>query len=166
MPAEAVDVARLQRRSWSSSPALATAMSAVTADETVRAWHDAIVKPPLAHCRVLVAIGDGAIIGFAVTGPSADPDRADTDGVIAEFVVDEPNLEAGHSSRLMNAAVDTLRADGYEAAAIWLPSDADPLRDFLLSCGWDTDGAHREMGSEDQATSVKLIRMVTDITTD
>lgn len=166
MPAEAVDVARLQRKSWAASPALATAISTVSADATVRAWHDAIVKPPLAHCRVLVAIGDGAIVGFAVTGPSGDPDRADTDGVIAEFIVDEPNLEAGHSSRLMNAAVDTLRADGYEAAAMWLPADADVLRDFLVSCGWDTDGAHREMGSEDDTASMKLIRMVTDITTD
>ena len=166
MPAEAVDVARLQRRSWAAMPALASAMSEVTADETVRAWHEAITKPPLAHCRVLVAIGNGAIVGFAVTGPSGDPDAELTDGVIAEFVVDEDNVEAGHSSRLMNASVDTLRADGYGVATMWLPSDADGLRGFLVECGWATDGAHREMGMDEDSPSVKLVRMVTDITTD
>lgn len=165
MPAEAVDVARLQRRSWAATPGLATAMSGVSADETVRAWHEAITKPPLAHCRVLVALGDGAIVGFVVTGPSADPDAEPTDGLIAEFVVDEAGIDAGHSSRLINAAVDTLRADGYEVATLWLPNDADGLREFLIGCGWATDGAHREMGSEDGTTSMKLIRMVTDITT-
>ncbi|MGV8847051.1 GNAT family N-acetyltransferase [Tessaracoccus sp.] len=164
MPSEAVDVARLQRKSWAASPALAAAMSGISADATVRAWHEAIVKPPLAHCRVLVALGDAAIVGFAVTGPSNDPDRQDTDGVIAEFIVDELSVESGHSSRLINAAVDTLRADGYEVATMWLPADSDGLRDFLVGCGWGTDGAHREMGSDDETTSVKLIRMVTDIT--
>ena len=165
MPAEAVDVARLQRRSWSAVPALAGAMSGISADETVRAWHDAIVKPPLAHCRVLVAIGSGSIVGFAVTGPSNDPDAEPTDGLIAEFVIDEPSIEAGHSSRLINAAVDTLRADGYTVATMWLPADADSTREFLVGCGWATDGAHREMGVDDDSATMKLIRLVTDITT-
>lgn len=164
MPAEAVDVARLQRRSWAATPGLAAAMSGVAADETVRAWHEAITKPPLAHCRVLVALGDGAPVGFAVTGPSNDPDADPTDGLIVEFVVDEASVEVGHSSRLINAAVDTLRADGYEVATLWLPSDADGLREFLIACGWATDGAHREVGTEDGAAIMKLIRMVTDIT--
>ncbi len=164
MPAEAVDVARLQRRSWAATPALSGAMGGVTADETVRAWHEAITKPPLAQCRVLVAIGGGAIVGFAVTGPSGDPDAEPSDGTIVEFVVDEDTVEAGHSSRLMNAAVDTLRADGYGTATMWLPSDADGLRGFLVECGWGTDGAHREMGVDDDSPSVKLVRMVTDIT--
>lgn len=164
MSAEAVDVARLQRKSWAMTPGLAEAMAGISADETVRAWHEAITKPPLAHCRVLVALGAGAIVGFAVTGPSNDPDAELTDGLIAEFVVDETSIEDGHSSRLINAAVDTLRADGYDVATLWLPSAADGLREFLIGCGWGTDGAHREMGSEDGAASLKLIRMVTDIT--
>ena len=165
MPSEAVDVARLQRKSWAATPTLAAAMSGISADATVRAWHDAIVKPPLAHCRVLVALGDAAIVGFAVTGPSSDPDAEPTDGLIAEFVVDEKGIEAGHSSRLINAAVDTLRADGYQVATMWLPTDADGLRDFLVGCGWATDGAHREMGVDDDSATMKLIRLVTDITT-
>lgn len=163
MPAEAVDVARLQRREWSRTPLLASAMKGVSADETVRAWHEAIIKPPLAHCRVLVAIGQGQVVGFAVTGPSGDPDADVTDGLIAEFVVDEAGIDA-HHGRLLNAAVDTLRADGYETASIWIPSDADPMREFLVETGWATDGAHREIGDEGGEESVKLVRLATDIT--
>lgn len=164
MPAEAVDVARLQRREWSRTPALAQAVKSVSADETVRAWHEAIVKPPLAHCRVLVAIGQGQVVGFAVTGPSGDPDAEVADGLIAEFVVDEPGIDA-HHGRLLNAAVDTLRADGYETATIWIPSDADPMREFLVETGWAADGAHREVGDDagGDPVTLKLIRLVTNI---
>lgn len=164
MPAEAVDVARLQRRAWGRNPALATALRQISADESVRAWHEAIARPPLAHCRVLVAIGDGQVVGFAVTGPSGDPDAEPDHGLVAEFVVDEASVEDGHSSRLINAVVDTLRADGYSVATIWVPSDADDLRRFLVDCGWATDGAHREVGPDDEEASLKLVRLHTDIT--
>lgn len=170
LPAEAVDVARLQRKSWAAHPVLASALSQISADETVRAWHEAIARPPFATLRVLVAIASGMIVGFAVTGPSDDPDAGPTDGMIGEFIVDEDSVADGHSSRLINAAVDTLRADGYEVATIWLPSDADDLRRFLVECGWATDGAHREVGPEPgddgvvpEAGTLKLLRLHTDI---
>lgn len=168
MPAEAVDVARLQRKVWGANPVTARALREISADETVRAWHEAITKPPLAHLRVLVAHASGIIVGFAVTGPSNDPDAAPTDGLIAEFVVDEDSVDDGHSSRLVNAAVDTLRADGYEVATIWLPTEADERRQFLVECGWATDGAHREVGPEDgdETATLKLLRMHTDIRQD
>lgn len=166
LPAEAVDVARLQRKAWAAHPALAGALSRISADETVRAWHDAITRPPLAHLRVLVAHASGMIVGFAVTGPSSDPDAAPTDGLIAEFVVDEDSVAEGHSSRLINAAVDTLRADGYEVATIWLPTDADATRQFLVECGWASDGAHREVGPEEGEMALKLLRLHTDIRAD
>lgn len=171
MPAEATDVARLQRRAWGANPVMARALGEVSADEMVRAWHDAIVKPPLAHLRVLVAQASGMIVGFAVTGPSSDPDASPTDGLIAEFVIDEESVDDGHSGRLINAAVDTLRADGYEVATMWLPADADERRQFLVECGWAPDGAHREVGPEDtegapEAGGLKLLRMHTDIKQD
>ena len=73
MPSESVDLARIQRRAWSESGALAAAVAGMGADEATRAWHDAIVRPPLAHFRVLVAIGEPGVVAFAVTGPSPPP---------------------------------------------------------------------------------------------
>ena len=119
LPAEAVDIARIQRRAWAEAGMPPEALSAVPADVATRAWHEAIVKPPLAHCRVLVAVGDAGVVGFAVTGPSGEPDRDNADGTIAEFIVDPKHRRKGHGSRLMNAAVDTLRTDGFEVAVFW-----------------------------------------------
>ncbi|CAL8975688.1 Mycothiol acetyltransferase [Tessaracoccus sp. O5.2] len=163
LPAEAVDVARIQRRAWAESGLLAAAGGGLPADEAARVWHEAIVKPPLAHLRVLVAIGDDGVVGFAVTGPSGDPDREERDGTIAEFVVDPRHRGAGHGSRLMNAAVDTLRQDGYEVATMWVRAADDGLRAFLVACGWAPDGAHQEIATADGAPGVKLVRLHTDI---
>ncbi len=164
MPAEAMDIARLQRRAWSRTPGMGPALAAFPADHAVRTWHEAIVKPPLAHCRVLVALGRGQVVGFAVTGPSNDPDAEATDGMVAEFITDE---ELGdHAARLMNAAVDTLRADGYETVTWWVRADDDPLRGFLVESGWGADGAHRCLGFEDEADAVKQVRLRTQIAGD
>ena len=63
----------------------------------------------------------------------------------------------------MNACVDTLRADGFVRARHWLRSDDDVRRTFLTEAGWAPDGAHREIGSEDDAVRVKQIRLHTAI---
>jgi acetyltransferase len=165
MPAEATDIARLQRKAWSRQPGTATALATIPADQAVRTWHEAIVKPPLAHCRVLVALSRGQVAGFVVTGPSNDPDAEATDGMIAEFVTEDDELN-DHASRLVNAAVDTLCADGYETATWWIRSGDDALRGFLTECGWAADGAHRSLGIEDESDAVKQVRLMTRITGD
>ncbi len=164
LPSEAVDLARIQRRVWSQSEGLAAAVRTTPADEATRAWHDAIVRPPLAHFRVLVAIGDTGVVGFAVTGPSGDDDAEETTGALGEFVVDPAQRRNGHGSRLLNAAVDTLRTDGYRVATMWVPSGNDDLRSFLLAAGWGADGAHQEVGVDEDGTHLKLVRLHTDIT--
>lgn len=162
LPAEAVDIARIQRAAWAASPALAAATASIAADEATRAWHEAIVRPPLAHQRVLVAIGRLGVAGFVVTGPSPDEDAEVTFGCLAEFVVDPTQRGEGHGSRLLQAAVETLRADGYEVATIWVPTTDDALRKFLVSAGFAPDGAHQELGLDDEVR-LKLVRLHTDI---
>ena len=164
LPQEAVDIARIQRRAWTDGGVLAAALDEVTADEATRAWHEAIVKPPLAQLRVLVAIGEAGVVGFVVTGPSGDHDRSASDGYIAEFIVDPKFKGKGHGSRLMNAAVDTLQKDGFTVATIRVPSANDHLRQFLTECGWAPDGAHQKVGiGEDEETAIKMLRFHTDI---
>ncbi|OYN91394.1 GNAT family N-acetyltransferase [Parenemella sanctibonifatiensis] len=175
LPAEAPALAGLQRRVWRtdlpeelSAELLAQGEGAMTA-----AWQSAIHAPPEARFRVLVAVADGTaetagrtIVGFAAVGPAADPgsDPATT-GLIGEFLIDPDARRQGHGSRLLNACIDTLRADGCTLAQWWLSSTDDVTRAFAVAAGWAADGAHREIGSEDGAR-LKQVRLHTSLAKD
>jgi hypothetical protein len=64
---------------------------------------------------------------------------------------------------LLNATVDTLRADGFTRATWWVRSDDDVLRHFLLEAGWAADGAHTEVAIDEDGPRVKLVRLHTAI---
>ena len=167
LPVEAAQIAAVQRRGWVQQlPAeLAESMLAgVDLDAMTGSWHAAIVRPPLAQFRVLAAVADDRVVGFAAIGPSADPDaEPGADGVVAEFTVDPSAQRRGHGSRLLHACVDTLRADGFTRGTWWVRSTDDALRDFLIAGGWAADGSHQEVGTDNDRARVKLIRLHTDI---
>lgn len=165
LPSDATALAALQRRSWQqlfAPDVAATVLTTVDLATMVASWESSIARPPLAEFRVLVALGGGRPVGFAAVGPSDDPDaHPGNDALVAEFVVDPPAQRRGHGSRLLNAVVDTLRADGFTRGTWWVRSTDDPLRAFLLSSGWGADGSHQEVGTEDAAAKVRLVRMHT-----
>lgn len=165
LPGEAQQIAALQRRGWAQSlpPELAApTLGAVDLAAMTDAWLRAILAPPLAEFRVLVAVGGGRLAGFAAIGPSDDPDAAPgLDALIGEFVVDPPAQRQGHGSRLLNAAADTLRTDGFVRATWWVRTTDDALRTFVTASGWAADGAHRELAPDGGAASVRLVRLHT-----
>lgn len=166
LPAEARQIAALQRRSWSeaSGDVERSLLAGLDLEAMAEAWHHAITRPPEARFRVLVAVADRQVVGLATTLPSQDPDAdPGTDGTIDELVVDPTARRRGHGSRLLNACIDTLRADGFVRVRHWLRADDDLLRAFLTDAGWAADGAHREIGSEDDLIRVKQIRLHTAI---
>lgn len=158
-------MAVLQRRSWERQGVPgAAALAAVDLETMTREWTSAITRPPLASCRVLVAVDADGPVGFATTQPGTDADaEPGVDGEVGEFVVDAPAVGRGHGSRLLNACVDTLRADGFTRATCWLGTSDDQLRGFLVSAGWAPDGAHRELGTDDGGTRLRQVRLHTDI---
>ena len=168
LPAEAAAIAGLQRRAWSSQlPAeMAQALlGELAVEQMTDAWHAAITRPPQARFRVLVAVAEHRVAGFATTVPSPDPDaREGEDGQVDEFVIDPPAQRRGHGSRLLHACVDTLRADGFSRATWWVRATDDAVRRFLTEAGWAPDGGWREIGSDDETVKVKQIRLHTDIT--
>ncbi|MFZ1410374.1 MAG: GNAT family N-acetyltransferase [Micropruina sp.] len=167
LPGEAEQIAALQRRGWGQQLPQAVAgpmLAAIDLEGMTDSWRRAIQRPPLATFRVLVALDAERLTGFAVTGPSGDADASpEEDGLVAEFVIDPPAQRRGHGSRLLHAVVDTLRADGFRRATWWVRSSDDALLGFLSEAGWAADGAHTEVGTEDGALRVKLIRLHTDI---
>lgn len=128
-------------------------------------WRRSISRPADARNRVLVALEGEEVRGFTVTGPGADPDLDPVaDGEIGELTVHPDHQHSGHGSRLMHAAVDTLRADRFTRAVMWLTSTDDARRTFLTESGWAPDGAHRELDLRgDGAILVKQIRLHTSL---
>ncbi|HEY3406608.1 MAG TPA: GNAT family N-acetyltransferase [Propionicimonas sp.] len=167
LPAEAASIAAVQRRGWTQTMPVDVAgevLSSVDLDGMAERWEQAILRPPLAQFRVLVAIGDERVVGFAAVGPSDDPDaEAGEDGVVAEFVIDPQAQRRGHGSRLLNACVDTLKADAFVRATWWVHATDDVLRRFLTGAGWAADGAHTEVAVSEGGPSLKLVRLHTAI---
>jgi ribosomal protein S18 acetylase RimI-like enzyme len=166
-PAEASDIAVLQRRSWAVQwPAeLAELMLAsVSLADMVDTWRQAIERPPEAAFRVLAATDGQRVVGFATTMPSQDEDaERGKDGAIDQFVVDPAAQHQGHGSRLLNACADTLRADGFDHASCWVNASDDALRRFLTVAGWAADRATREIGPEDESVRLKQVRLHTSL---
>lgn len=171
LPAEAAGIAAVQRRAWTqlyAEPVAARLLDTTDPAAMRQAWEAAIQRPPLATLRVLVALdssqGTHRVVGFAAVGPSDDPDANPAeDGLVAEFAIDPLAQRQGHGSRLLQASVDTLRADGFRRATWWVRATDDPLRGFLAGAGWAPDGAHTELGDEADERGVKFVRLHTDI---
>jgi GNAT superfamily N-acetyltransferase len=165
-PNDAAEIAALQRRAWAVQlPAdVADALlSAVSQRQMTEAWHTAIIRPPRASYRVLVAVEGGRVVGFASTMPSSDEDSdPGVDGQIEEFLIDPPAQRRGHGSRLLNACADTLRSDGFRRVYCWVGED-DALVRFLAGAGWAADGAEREIGTDDELVRLRQVRLHADL---
>lgn len=113
------------------------------------AWRESLERPPSARHRALVALDRVRVAGFVMTGPATDPDLdAGESGEVLELTVAPDDRGQGHGSRLVQAAVDTLVADGFTRAVTWVATDDDALRAFLTSSGWAPDGGARELAGD------------------
>lgn len=167
--ADAPAVARLQVRAWREMYAdllPPEVLDQLPVESFTSAWEKSIARPAQARQRVLVAVERATVRGFAATAPAIDGDaHPATDAEITEFVVDPDQRNAGHGSRLLRAAIDTLQSDGFSRATIWLESTADGMRAFLVDQGWAPDGAYRELDLHgDGSITVKQVRLHTDLT--
>ena len=129
------------------------------------AWRESLAAPGDARNRVLVALERNEVRGFALTGPAADPDLDPIAvGEVSELTIDPEHTRKGHGSRLTQACADTLVADRFTTAVIWLSSEDDVRRAFLTQAGWAADGAHRELDLHgDGSVRVKQVRLHTDL---
>jgi GNAT superfamily N-acetyltransferase len=140
-------------------------LATMAVEDVAAAWLASLTKAKDARNRALVALERNRIVGFAITGPAADPDSDPVaDGEIAEFSVLPDERSKGHGSRLLHACVDTLVADRFTRAVLWVNSTDDRLRGFLTEAGWAPDSAHRELDLHGDGTvTVKQIRLHTTI---
>jgi ribosomal protein S18 acetylase RimI-like enzyme len=165
---DAPAIAAVQVRAWRASyqdVLPADLLAGLDADQFAAGWRESLSRPTDARYRVLVALERNLVTGFAVTGPATDPDRDPVaDGELTDLTVDPHKRHAGHGSRLMQAAVDTLKADRFVRAVTWLAAADDEARTFLSAAGWAADGAHRTLDlTGDGSVQVKQVRLHTDL---
>ncbi len=166
--ADAPAIADVQVRCWRETYASLLDEAELNPDVFAQRWAPQLDRPGDARNRVLVALERASVRGFAVLTPSPDPDADPVaDAELVELLVDPEHTGAGHGSRLLHAAVDTVRADRFTRAASWVRTTDDALRRFLTDAGWAPDGAHRELDLRgDGRATVKQVRLHTDLTTD
>lgn len=157
-------IAAIQLRSWQQR--YGDRLTRLLADggldrETMsEAWRQSLSKPPDARNRALVALERNRVVGLVLTGPATDPDaEPGVDGELSELTVDPDRLRRGHGSRLVQAAMDTLAADGLTRISCWVDSTDDATRAFLAGAGWEPDGAVRELADEASTGTVKQVRL-------
>ncbi len=169
--ADAEGIASVQVRAWQLAYAdvlPAAVLETFDTGDFAAAWALALATPKDARNRVLVALERVSIRGFAVTGPSSDPDVDPlAAGEIAELAVDPAATRRGHGSRLLQAGADTLRSDRFQQATMWVNSTDDRCRSFVTAAGWAPDGAARELDLHgDGSVRVKQVRLHTDLRDD
>lgn len=167
---DAAAIAELQLRSWPELygelvpgavfPGGADALSAAT-----EAWQQSLARPRDARNRVLIALERNRVVGFAITGPASDPDCDPVrDAELGELTVDAAERGRGHGSRLVQAVADTMLADQFTRAVVWLMSADDATRGFLSEAGWAPDAAHRELDLDGAGTvRVRQVRLHTQL---
>jgi GNAT superfamily N-acetyltransferase len=166
-PARATDAeaaARAQLASWAEDGVIpAGVLAAASVSELAAAWAEAIVRPPSSRHRVLVAVDAEVVVGVAATAPHDDPDADPRDeGALMALTVAPVARGRGHGSRLLAAAVDTLRDAGFGTAYAWVPDERG--LDFLVQAGWAEDGARRTLDLDGTGTVLaEEIRLVTDV---
>ena len=128
-----------------------------------RIWRDSLKNPPSPRHVLLVACAGEQIVGFVAVGPSTDRDATETSGEVLALGVHPEARRSGHGSRLLNAAVDTLRGKGFRSMAVWLLARDEQTRAFLTAAGLSPDSAYRDRVIDADGTIVREVRLTTDL---
>ncbi|MGO0575087.1 N-acetyltransferase family protein [Ornithinimicrobium panacihumi] len=129
-------------------------------------WRRSLESPPSPRHRLMVATAGAQVVGYLSLGPAPEEPglEVETTGMLYDGGVHPEARRQGHGSRLLNAAVDTLRAGSDEVAtvAVWVLADADATQAFLRGAGFEPDGAWREREVEEGRTT-REVRLVTSL---
>lgn len=142
------------------------ALEAMTGPQLGSVWRRSLEQPPTPRHRLLVATAGPKVVGYVVIGPAGEEPglEHDTTGMILDGGVHPEARHLGHGSRLLNAAVDTLRAAGADeelaAVATWVLADAEGTRAFLEAAGFAADGAWRDRVVDDAGGTAREVRLV------
>lgn len=142
-PGDAMAVACVHVRTWQ------TAYRTLIPDDYLdslrpkdrAARYDFATRDPLKP-RTVVAVERGAILGFATTAPSQEPDLPKY-GELYALYVDPAHWGRGVGVALISAARSRLAALGFRKALLWvLAGNVRAVRFYEMN-GWVADGVRR-----------------------
>lgn len=126
-------------------------------------WRRSLEAPPSARHRLLVATAGPQVVGYVSVGPVTEEPGYETErtAAILDGGVHPDGRGQGHGSRLLNAAVDTLRAgsDELDAIVAWVLAEAEETRAFLAAAGFEPDGAWRERALDESGSTAREVRL-------
>jgi ribosomal protein S18 acetylase RimI-like enzyme len=106
-------------------------------------WPFLRLRPSRRHSAI-VAGKTGTVVGLAVSGPTRDEDLdRSINGELNLLYVDPTAKGLGLGKRLLVAAMDRLRENGFEDLRLWVLQANAHARSFYERNGWWTDGATR-----------------------
>lgn len=130
-------------------------------------WRRSLERPPSTRHRLLVACAGSQVVGYAALGPAEDEPGLDVErsGMVYDGGVHPDGRGAGHGSRLLNAAVDTLRAgnDDLTSVVVWVRADAQATLGFLQAAGFSPDGAWRDRVVGEDGRTTRELRLVAEV---
>lgn len=141
-------------------------LQSLRADDLALVWAGSLVNPPTSLHRLLVAVEDDQVVGYAAVGPSSDPDCDPGTAELLALEIAPAHQRFGHGSRLLSASVDVARSAGAQTLTVWCPLRDEVRRAFLQSAGWGPDTALRDLatGDPDQPDGLlREARLATDI---
>ena len=118
-------------------------------------WAQSLTHPPSTQHRLLVATSGEDVVGFAAIGPTETQGR----GEVLVLGVHPDAQRAGHGSRLLNAAADTLRANDFHEVETWVPAGDETGRAFVEASGLRPDGAWRDREVTADGDVVREVRL-------
>ena len=162
-PEDAGEIARIQLTTWRTAyRRMFPAHVLASLDEAylARGWSEAITATPSPRHRVLIAVEQGEseshVVGFVAAGPAdeqalapEEPALGDDVAAITDLLVEPRWGRRGHGSRLLAATVDLWREDAFKGAVAWSYDADDAMKKFLVSTGWEPDGAARALDVDD-----------------
>ena len=123
------------------------AITAMTDERAAALWSRVLAAPA---GTVLVAERAGTVLGVtrfarATGGLAGDADAGDRvgEGVVHSLYVSPDAQGLGVGSRLLDAAFESLRADGARSVALWVFAANAPSIAFYEARGWRPDGQTR-----------------------
>jgi GNAT superfamily N-acetyltransferase len=143
VPGDGERIGRIQVDSWRAAYVGLipdAVLVGLSAEQRGAAWRGRLERPEAPERRCFVVEVDGAVLGFASTGPSRDQgaDRG-TAEVYALYLAPDA-WGRGFGRVLFAAAVDDLGARGFSAVTLWVLGGNARARRFYEAAGMRPDG--------------------------